>query len=240
MDLLLKIARCPHVKAWLSSPCNSNKCCGILATQKVNGDAHQIPEPWSGDIMKAPILFLSSNPSIDEYSIYPVWSWPDDCVKDYFSNRFEQWIENGIRCVNHDGSRTTVRFWASVKARAKELLDREPAPGKDYALTEVVHCKSRMEGGVREVLGECATHYLRPIVEASGAKIIVVLGAIADEAVRKEFKIPDGPRLAGPVEIGPNNRYIVFMPHPNARTVRTFKSCLEHEQLLTLMVFLRN
>ncbi|WP_127077578.1 uracil-DNA glycosylase family protein [Rhodomicrobium lacus] len=244
MDLLLKIARCPLVESWYDDHLISNKCYEILTTQQVEFSAHQIPEPWSGDITKAPILFLSSNPSIDNNSKYPVWDWPDDQIEDYFSNRFggrQQWIEDGIRCLNNDGSRTTVRFWAAVKARARELLEKAPMPGKDYALTEVVHCKSRNEVGVAQVLSECVKRYLRPVLsEASGAKIIVVLGNIAGQTLKQEFKMPANARMAGPVEVGLGNRYLVFLPHPNFRGPRTFRDCLEPSQLETLREALRN
>jgi hypothetical protein len=37
-----------------------------------------------------------------------------------------------------------------VRQRAIELLQRDVRPGVDYALTEIVHCKSKSENGVAE------------------------------------------------------------------------------------------
>jgi hypothetical protein len=55
-----------------------------------------------------------------------------------------------------------VRFWSAVKQRAKELLPEESVrPGLDYALTEVVRCKSREEVGVAEAAAVCSNRYLR-------------------------------------------------------------------------------
>jgi hypothetical protein len=48
----------------------------------------QLPEPWSGQIDVAPILFISSSPSIDELELYPDQSWDSDRTADFFYNRF--------------------------------------------------------------------------------------------------------------------------------------------------------
>ena len=62
-----------------------------------------------------------------------------------------------------------VRYWAAVRRRAGELLGREAVPGVDYAMSEVVHCKSARERGVGSALGECVPRYLEALVAASGA-----------------------------------------------------------------------
>ena len=48
----------------------------------------QVPEPWSGNLEHAPILFLSSNPSISTAELYPRWEWPDEEIADFFGRRF--------------------------------------------------------------------------------------------------------------------------------------------------------
>lgn len=187
-------------------------------------DQHQVAEPWSGDIQHAPILFLSSNPSIDESPSveereeFPLWSWPDEWIEDFFTHRYKggrkQWIEDGKRYLRLDGSRgKSVSFWSHVRKRAEDLLERDVDDGVDYALTEVVHCKSRGETGVGEALRECASRYLQRVLELSEAKVIVILGKQAKKAVREEFSIPDG-SMFGPLEIGKRQRYTVFLPHP--------------------------
>src|SRR5258708_7062718 len=159
MDLLQEITRCPLIQTWFTSPQSPNPCSKIIAMQHPSHptslDQHQVPEPWSGDLKQAPLLFISSNPSIDEKEEYPLWSWQDQWIEDFFVNRYgggrRQWIEDSIRSLRHDGSRVPVRFWIEVRQRAKELFEREVIGGRDYALTEVVHCKSRGEAGVQEV-----------------------------------------------------------------------------------------
>lgn len=46
-----------------------------------------------------------------------------------------------------------VRFWAAVRARASELLGRSAIAGFDYAISEIVHCKSDSEVGVSAAEG---------------------------------------------------------------------------------------
>jgi hypothetical protein len=205
-------------------------------------DQHQVPEPWSGDLKRAPLLFISSNPSIDEKEEYPLWSWQDQWIEDFFVNRYggggRQWIEDGIRSLRHDGSRVPVRFWIEVRQRAKELFEREVIGGRDYALTEVVHCKSRGEAGVQEALLECSRRYLWRVVALSGARVIVALGKTIKATVKREFDIPESEEMFGPVLIGECLRYVVFLPHPNARGYRSLERRLDKEKLQELRNFL--
>lgn len=262
MGLLHEITHCPRIQQWFDCPQCDNPCSKIISIQHSRHpdtlDQHQVPEPWSGDIEHAPILFLSSNPAIDENpSIkereeFPLWSWPPKDIEDFFTHRYtgehKQWIKNGIYYLQQNGSysRKYVRFWASVRKRAEELLPKKDVKeGVDYALTEVVHCKSKGEEGVEEALQECATRYLRDVVKLSRAKVIVVLGGPAREAVEGKFKneLKDEFRLSngdafGPLQIDERQTYIVFLPHPNARVARTFKKRLNRETLQALRDFL--
>lgn len=190
------------------------------------------------------ILFLSSNPSIEpqgqETEEYPLWSWGDADIKDYFTNRFgggrKNWIVNGVRFLRTDGSYSPrhVRFWAFVRQRSIELLQRAVVPGIDYALSEVVHCKSRAEVGVGAALQECTKLYLNRVIASSGAKVIVVLGSIAKSAIANHLSISASKPVLGPLKIGNRERLITFIPHPNAREKRTFKTCLSARDLSRL------
>jgi hypothetical protein len=92
--------------------------------------------------------------------VYPNWDWSSTEVYDYFNNRFgggdKNWIISGTKSLQIDGtySRAT-RFWAEVKKRSIELLHRDVIPGLDYALTEIVHCKSRKQMGVKQSQKQC-------------------------------------------------------------------------------------
>lgn len=71
---LVAIARCPNVAACLNGDGSGHPCATIVLNQWVGisreerlarwHEAHQLPEPWDGHLETAPILFVSSNPSI--------------------------------------------------------------------------------------------------------------------------------------------------------------------------------
>ncbi|MGJ0493228.1 hypothetical protein [Methylobacter sp.] len=70
--LLLEIARCPNVQKCYNESTKYHPCSSIVLTQNVALDAFHLPEPWNGEIDTAPILFISSNPSININEIYPI------------------------------------------------------------------------------------------------------------------------------------------------------------------------
>jgi hypothetical protein len=252
MDLLHKIAHCPNIQHCFDTRQSSHPCFEIISVQH-SWDSHilgqhQVPEPWSGDIEHAPILFLGSNPAIDEQEEFPLLSWPDEWIEDFFTHRYQggrkQWIENGTRYLRLNGSRGQSDFWSDVRKLAEELRERVVDDGVDYALTEVVHCKSKNQKGVKKALHKCAGLYLRRVVELSGAKVIVVLGEQAEDAMRSEFPLPDG-NIVGLQSVGGRQRYIVFLYHPSycrRPDHRHRKPCffgeLDKEKLQELRVFL--
>ena len=251
MDLLLQIARCPNVQACLGSRDRVHDCTEIVLSQGSETLAeHQVPEPWSGHLEEALLLFLSSNPSIDASEDnpgdYPRWSWPDHWIADFFANRFgrgrKPWVRDGLYPLRQDGThyKEWVRFWAAVRRRAVELLMRDDVrPGLDYALSEVVHCKSFNEVGVGRALEECANRYLGGVVCQAGAQVVVTLGRFAGDALRRTFQIPQDAAVHGPIQVGDRRRYFAFLPHPNARRPRSFAKCLSSEDLRRLQEFLR-
>jgi hypothetical protein len=112
----------------------SNPCSDLVNVQK--GALFQFPEPWSGQIEIAPLLFISSNPSIDEHEDYPDETWSSSRTVDFFSNRFAPgsgWVKDGLYPRQRDGSWSNnwVRFWASARGRAREILQRKIEPGID-------------------------------------------------------------------------------------------------------------
>jgi hypothetical protein len=146
--LLLEIARCPNVAICLGIDGGNHPCATIVQSQRAIGIVdQQVPEPWSGHLESAPILFVSSNPSIRPDEDYPTPSWSDQEITDYFSNRYgggrKQWTKDGKQSLLKDGryAEKTSHFRAEVASRAGELLGRKARPGVDYVLTEVVHCK---------------------------------------------------------------------------------------------------
>lgn len=80
-------------------------------------------------------------------------------------------MDGGFRTLLKDGRYDPApragKYWAEIHRRATELLGPDPQPGIDYALTEVVHCKSSGNQGVTEARMECASRYLEPVLEAA-------------------------------------------------------------------------
>jgi len=243
--LLNKIAHCPHVNFCIQNPSVEHPCREIVFSQSSSTlNEYQVPEPWSGRIEQAPILFLSSNPSISSVEDYPRWSWSDDAIDDFFNNRFgggrKAWILDGRKSLQKDGTYSgSVKFWSAVRQRAIELFQRNVTPGSDYAITEIVHCKSVKEIGVKKAQNQCVKSYLPKVLQMAAARVVVVLGKEAKEAMQDEFNIPKDVSLFGPIVIGAREKLITFLPHPNARSNRTFANCLKSEELESLRAFLR-
>src|SRR5256885_16253549 len=73
-QLLTTIARCPVVKTCLTDPSPTHTCSQIVLYQWPEvpfeqrlerwRSEHHVPEPWVGHLETAPLLFLSSNPSL--------------------------------------------------------------------------------------------------------------------------------------------------------------------------------
>ena len=62
-ELLLAIARCSEAEECLRG--DGSRACGeIVGVQGVGREEFQLPEPWSGHLATAPVLFLGSNPSL--------------------------------------------------------------------------------------------------------------------------------------------------------------------------------
>jgi uracil-DNA glycosylase len=219
--LLLEIARCPHVRECITNSAHAHHPCSeIVRSQgsKVLND-QQVPEPWLGNLAKAPVLFVSSNPGISWTEHYPRWSWPDDAILSYFSERFAKWIRNGTDYRKQDGTFEYVQYWVKIRARARELYNRDVTPGRDYALSEIVHCKSTSEeDGVEGALKTCADRYLHRMLLLSESRIVVIVGKSAKDSFVDKYRLVKGACASHePAEIAGRERFVVFIAHPNAR-----------------------
>lgn len=243
--LLREIIRCPEMVSIHSGVLQSSPCQKIVSLQSVI--AFQVPEPWSGQIDKASLLFISSNPSINELEQYPSSSWSLEKADDFFENRFtskEEWVDEKMCALQLDGTRgRSVRYWTAARSRASEILSKprdQIVPGIDFALTEIVHCKSRAEAGVSEARELCSTRYLERILAISAAKVLIVFGRSAQITMTNLFKSRMTVIFNGLCEISTGKRRLVaFLPHPSSfEPLKTAGGCLGSEGLAALRSFL--
>jgi hypothetical protein len=201
--LALDISSCSEVDLALTD--TSHPCHGVVSWQSkqwipaittiANSDMHR-PEAWTGDITKAPIIFLSSNPSFNKDENYPSWDlnkWAVEKILDFALNRFSSnqhrmygatqygALKNFDRTIELDGalSRNRVRYWSWVRQLVSHILEKpenQVSAVEDYVMTEIVHCKSTYEEGVVSARKKCKDKYLERILELSPAELIFVVG----------------------------------------------------------------
>ena len=234
-NLALKIAQCEDFCTLIKNNTNNTHGCSkIIDVQLSNKEVkeYHLPEPFSGDIYNAPILFLSSNPSISHSELYPTDSWPDNMITDFFVNRFKQreednsWVHKN-KPLKKSGERgKSVRYWSSINKRAEELLNRKAIAGEDYCITEIVHCKSEKEVGVSEAQNYCSDKFLKDMIKMSGAKVIIGIGKFVKNNLKSVDKLHGKP--------------IYYLPHPNAFEKKTFAKVYEEKELKKIKDFLKD
>jgi hypothetical protein len=246
VELLVALTRCPVIDRCLNGA--SHHCSAIVASQHAEtAETFQVPEPWSGHIAIAPILFISSNPSIDYQEAYPVASWQDAERAEFFESRFdrksEPWVDSRMRPrllpMNPPIWRMKgTRFWRAARARAGEMLRRPAIPGRDFAMTEVVQCKSVDEIGVVAAQDECARRWLRPVIQASGCRVVALFGSHARAAFRDLYGVIEGTPLSGPLRLEGRDRLVLQLPHPTAFKRRRNCAPLTRTELSSVNDFL--
>lgn len=241
--LMFEIASCSYVTQ--AKSCGDHACCVLVKSQT---GSWQMPEPWAGHLDSAPLLFVGSNPAISEEEEYPEDSWPPEKIYNFFHDRFDPestWVRHR-RVLNKDGKRgKAVRFWRAVQERADEILGPLSVtanPGEHYALTEVVHCKSPKEKhGVYKAASICADSYFKRILGVSTANILIALGALARETIRRLYEIKTTETLTT-ISIGDRDVIVVFLPHPAAfgkREEKTLSYIVKSEGLNRLRAHLK-
>jgi hypothetical protein len=238
-----EISGCPNVQICLKNDAPPHPCSEIVRSQGT-ADCHkfQLPEPWVGQIDIAPILFVSSNPSIgeDDHAVggtNPANIWESHHLA--FGGGPRTYIIDGTKTTRDDGTIIkSVKYWAAIRARAQEFFPMRPVrPGIDYAITEVVHCKSVSEFGVDDAFETCTRLYMEKVLVVASAGLIVVAGATA-----KRWFLKDGTEApSSPVQmlLGGRQRTVLFVPHPNERgslkVLSKRYSAAELEELRTLV-----
>lgn len=235
--LLLEITNCPLVAECRRG--SKAACSRVVEVQAaVSWTQYHLPEPWNGELESAPLLFVSSNPAIDARELYPTPQWSDAERIDFFRHRFaggsRAWTRS-FRTLLRDGGYDTApragRYWAEIHQRAIELLGPDPRPGIDYALTEVVHCKSGGNRGVAEARTECASRYLEPVLHAAAAKVIVIVGKQAWEVFADRYGEPPRSGVIRSAKVAGRERMLVSIGAPNSSEQRKLTYCLSSDDL---------
>jgi len=207
-NLLWKIIDCGLTYC----PLKDHVCHPIYVSQGCGSrNAFHVPEPWNGDIEHAPILFVSINPGFTPDELYPnlsdpYWIQPaltgvvfdNGKVEDFFENRFNNYYVrwNTSQGKSHFSVRMTngtykdipsQGYWNYVQSIADFILNHPATPGQDYALTEVVHCKSRSTDVIsKKCYDECMKKHFQDILNvASNIQYLVVIGSPTRSHVAK-------------------------------------------------------
>lgn len=231
-ELLLAIVDCPEIAKARGDA--RHPCADIVGLQCAG--AWQAPEPWRGHIDTAPILFLSSNPSIRGDDPFPPKGWEEQ----HIINHYQRCFDDDASIPGHIDQATynSVQFWREVRGRASEILGRPAKPGTDFALTELVHCKSKGEKGVAKAHLTCAGHWLDRVLQVSGANIIVLLGRQARDHCTARWHLDKTQPVHFGVATPGRERAVVILPHPNARGRRKLDDFVRDDELDRLRALL--
>lgn len=105
------------------------------------------------------------------------------------------------------------------------LFGKNVKIGTDYALLELVHCKSPKEMGVSKAIKECTDRYFEKTMKTSPAKVLIITGDVAINFFCNKYSIPrktikKGYGLYNTISIGGKERILLFLPHTNYRGER--------------------
>ena len=224
-NLALEISACTEVGRALGD--KSRPCHKVVNEQSKLIEVEikrQRPEPWMGALAKANLLFVSSNPSINEDpyplgEVFPTYEWSESDSADFFTKRcdpeekevkvtFNKKGQPNFLTLCYDGEyRSGVSnpkrpqpTWKNTHDRAVELLGSVAHPHHNYAITEIVHCKSKDAKGVKEASSFCIEKWMGPIFITSPAKVVILLGSKVRDYYAK-------PVLGAPQNFGDSEKY---------------------------------
>lgn len=226
------------INCGLQNAPNSNSVCNALykSQQCASIADFQIPEPWNGDIENAPILFVELNPGFLDVELYPKLGNPywlqanggfDEAkVEDFFEHRFNSCYEyvqypNKTKIISGQHKLLRHTFWGYVKSIADKILNRDSNPGVDFAITEIVHCKSRNTSCIHSKCYDvCFDQHFNNILSlAQHLQFMVVLGSATRKRISKHFGISSVRKNEWYYNVSLNNKTIniIFIDHNAAR-----------------------
>lgn len=248
LELIADLSHCPEVTAVWAGPA-SHPCSGVVGVQPSDPDVFQVPEPWAGHIHRAPLLFVSSNPSISKDEPYPTWDMPETARRDFFDRRFGQGrgqVKDGmfgpLKSPGADGSWHNTRatpFWRECNTNVCFVLGRPAVAGIDYAMTEVVHCKSRDQEGVTRATPLCMKRWFERVLAVSGASVVAVLGSVAMKAVSRYLGRDLELWRTSRAVLGGRERLVLAARHTNHFGTRLWSKTLDEETLEGLRAAMR-
>ena len=254
LQLAKEISNCPLIDLALhdsAHPCN--KIVTLQSGDTSNSSDRQRPEPWMGNLGNSQVLFISSNPSINDEVIpfrenFPTFSWSLEEAGRFFTNRIGEhvtfnhsslpnFITRSMDGQYRNGLKRPLvpqYTWKKIHDRAVELLGVTADPSQNYALTEIVHCKSRDEEGVKQSSTVCVDTWMGKILDLSPAKVLVIVGGQVRGTLSKaKLGLPEtfgaganytrmttqerSLRDIQLVQDGARNRLVLFNYHPAAR-----------------------
>lgn len=233
-NLILEICQCPNIA--LAKDDSSHPCHVIVNVQNHDSNDFQLPEPWNGNIAQAKLLFISSNPSIDESEAYPTVDWPNNRILDFFQNRFHperKWTQDARRVLTKDEmtyAKRTVPYWNETRSMASDAFDRLAIPGLDYSLTEIVHCKSRSRKGVKSCAKTCFDLWMSRIISVSDARVLIVLGDEAKEMMSEFLNLDSEIPFYEGVSLGNSSRIVLFLAAPGSNKTRKISKVFSEKQ----------
>lgn len=202
--LAWSIAHCEHFRRYDSG--NAGVCSDVIEAQ---GEWRRSPEGWTGRLLQAPVLFVTSNPNTDvtKPGTEPIFTSADELAA--FNDLY--FDSHGV-----GGAQT----WKQIERWATTLLGgRAAAPGRDFALTDAVRCASPMQRGVDRAMGRCAGLYLGSMLALAGARVVGFCGkarvAVAEfvEPARHRMTIAVG-EVVGPLKFFGRERMLIGLRHP--------------------------
>jgi hypothetical protein len=141
---------------------------------------------------------------------------------------------------SYDAAPRAGKYWREIHNRAIELLGVHARPGSDYALTEVVHCKSAKNEGVEEARIECVSRYLDRVLWASPARVIILIGTHAWRAFSERY---GGPPVFGGVSntlaLAGQERMTISLPAPGSSQPRKLVHRLTEPELAHARLLLK-
>lgn len=252
-ELALSVAECQNVTDARGN--STHACHEIVTSQDQFPGPFQVPEAWAGNLATARVVYLSSNPAISAGSPtakwrskrfaekYPTQDWATAEIADFMINRFTPehgWVSE-LRHRKVDTADQAGKpswgspepYWRWVESQTTSLLGEGIVWYDNAVMTEVVHCKSNGEQGVAKAAPICAAKHMSPILAATSAGLLVVVGTKAASVFKLAYGeqlkdkpefgrsasngLPDPRQNLLTLHIGGRSRLVCFIKHPNAR-----------------------